>query len=189
MCFSCPGVSLFCLSLSSCNVMSSALSCFRKPWLGRMQRRCRTCSTASTTDKLCLIIKYASTRVADLLRPITQCTNTLSRTKQRRRRLLYGGSWCKRRASARTFDLLRLTVWLAQGFVNELGCRLEELGYVEGGFVVSLYTIIADVRIAVVTSTSQHVVPLSLSCVKNMCNSQISQTRKLQSRFPETDSV
>lgn len=75
----CCCISLFSLSLSSCNVMSRALSCFRKPWLGRMQRRCRTCSTASTTVKLCFIIRYANTRVADLLRPITQCTSTLSR--------------------------------------------------------------------------------------------------------------
>lgn len=80
----CPCISLLCLSRSSCNVMSSALSCFRKPWLGRMQRRCRTCSIASTTDKLRFIIRYAKTRVADLLRPITQCTSTLSRTDWRK---------------------------------------------------------------------------------------------------------
>lgn len=92
-------------------------------------------------------------------------------------------------ASFKIFDLLRLTLWLTEGFMNELGCRVEELGYVEGGFVISLYTIITDVHIAVVISTSHHIVPLSLSCVKNMCNSQISQTRMLQSCFPETDSV
>lgn len=63
--------------------MSRALSCFKKPWLGRIQRRCRTCSIASTTVKLCFIIRYARTSVADLLRPITQCTRTLSRKKWR----------------------------------------------------------------------------------------------------------
>lgn len=85
------------------------------------------------------------------------------------------------------FKGLRLTLWLTEGFVNELGCRVKELGNVEGGSVISLYTIITDVHIAVVISTSQHIVPLSLSCIQNMRDSQISQTGILQSRFPETD--
>lgn len=78
-------------------------------------------------------------------------------------------------------------MWLTEGFMNELGCRVEELGDVEGGFVISLYTIIMNVHIAVVISTSQHIVPLPFSCIKNMCYTQISQTRSLQSRFPKTD--
>lgn len=71
--------------------------------------------------------------------------------------------------------------------MNKLSCRVEELGDVEGGFVISLYTVILDVCITVVISTSQHIVPLPLSCVKNMCYTQISQTRTLQSCFPKRD--
>lgn len=77
------------LSRSSCSAMSRALSCLRKPWLGRMQRRWRTCSMAATTERLCFVIRYARTRVADLLRPITQWTSTLSRVKWSRRRCFY----------------------------------------------------------------------------------------------------
>lgn len=71
--------------------------------------------------------------------------------------------------------------------MNKLSCRVEELGDVEGGFVISLHTVILDVCITVVISTSQHIVPLPLSCVKNMCYTQISQTRTLQSCFPKRD--
>lgn len=76
-------VSRLSLSLFSCKSMSSALSCFRKPWFGRIQRCCLTCSMASTTVKLCFIIRYAKTKVADLLRPIKQCTNTLAGTQHK----------------------------------------------------------------------------------------------------------
>lgn len=93
------------------------------------------------------------------------------------------------RASFEPSDWLGLTLGLTQGFMNELGCRVEELGDIEGGLVISLYTIIMDVGIAVVISTSQHIIKLSLSCVKNVSNAQISQTRTLQSSFPETKSL
>lgn len=170
--------------------MSSALSCFRKPWLGRMQRRCRTCSIASTTEKLCFIIRYARTRVADLLRPITQCTSTLSTTKQSREGSLH---WkcitvtC--RSEFKAWLTPRLTLGLTKGLVDELGCRMEEVRDVEGGFVISLYTIVLNVHVTVVISTSQHVVPLSFCCVQNMCNTQILQARPLQSCFPAIHSM
>lgn len=70
--------------------------------------------------------------------------------------------------------------------MDELGCRAEELGDVEGGFVISLNTIVLDVHVTVVTSTSQHIVPLSLRCIKNVCNTQFPQARPLQSCFPAT---
>lgn len=75
-----------------------------------------------------------------------------------------------------------LTLRVTEGLVDELGCRAEVLGDVEGGFVISLYAKVLDV--SVVISTSQHIIPLSLCCVKDMCNTQILQTRPLQSRFP-----
>lgn len=79
-----------------------------------------------------------------------------------------------------------LTLWVTEGLVDELGCRVEELGDVEGGFVISLDTIVLDVHVTVVTSTSQHIVPLSLRCIKNMCYTQFPQARPLQSCFPAT---
>lgn len=54
--------------------------------------------------------------------------------------------------------------------MDELSCRVEELGDVKGGFVISLHPKVLDAHITVVTSTSQHVIPLSLCCVENVCN-------------------
>lgn len=63
-----------------------------------------------------------------------------------------------------------LTLRLTEGLMDELSCRVEELGDVKGGFVVSLHPKVLDAHVTVVTSTSQHVVPLSLCCVENVCN-------------------
>lgn len=70
--------------------------------------------------------------------------------------------------------------------MDELGCRAEVLRDVEGGFVVSLYTVVLDVHASVVISTSQHIIPLSLCRIKDMCDTQIPQARPLQSCFPVT---
>lgn len=70
--------------------------------------------------------------------------------------------------------------------MDELGCRMEVLGDVERGFVISLYSIVLDVHVTVVISTSEYIVPLSLCCVENMCDTQIPEARPLQSCFPVT---
>lgn len=68
--------------------------------------------------------------------------------------------------------------------MDELGCRAEVRGDVEGGFVIGLYAVVLDVHVTVVISTSQHIIPLSLCCIEDMCNTQIPQARPLQSCFP-----
>lgn len=175
-----PECVFFCLSFSSCNVMSRALSCFRKPWLGRIQRCCRTCSIASTTVKLCFIIRYAKTRVADLLRPITQCTRTLSRTKWVR----FNGFRSEVNGlNQRLWFPPELTLCVTEGLLDELGCRAEVLWNVEGGFVFSFYSIVLDVYVAVVFGTSQDIIPLPFCCVQDVCNTELPQARLLQSRL------
>lgn len=70
--------------------------------------------------------------------------------------------------------------------MDELGCRVEELGDVEGGFVISFDTTVLDVHVTVVTGTSEHVVPLPLRCIENVRNAQFPQASPLQSGFPAT---
>lgn len=77
-----------------------------------------------------------------------------------------------------------LTLLVTEGLMDKLGCRTEVLGHVEGGFVISLYTIVLDVHVSVVISTSKHIVPLPLCCIQDVCNTQIPQARPLQSRLP-----
>lgn len=79
-----------------------------------------------------------------------------------------------------------LTLWVTEGVVNELCCWAEVLGDVEGGFVIGLHTKVLDVHVTVVIGASQHIIKLSLCCVKDMCNAQIPQARTLQSCFPAT---
>ena len=67
-----------CVRSLCCSVTSSSRSCLRKPQLGMMRRRLFTVSTASTTVMSWHIMRYARNSVADLLRPITQCTSSLS---------------------------------------------------------------------------------------------------------------
>lgn len=68
--------------------------------------------------------------------------------------------------------------------MDELSCRVEVLGNVEGGFVISLHTIILNAHVTVVISTSQYIIPLPLCSIQNMCNTQVPEARPLQSCFP-----
>lgn len=52
--------------------------------------------------------------------------------------------------------------------MDELSCRIKELGDVEGRFVISLHPKVLDAQVTVVFSTSQHIVPLSLRCVEDV---------------------
>lgn len=54
---------------------------------------------------------------------------------------------------------------MTEGLMDEMRCGAEVLGDVEGGFVISLYTIVEDTHVSIVTSTSQHIVKLPLSSI------------------------
>lgn len=79
---------------------------------------------------------------------------------------------------------LGLTLWLTQGFMDELSCRIKELRDIESRFVISLHAKVVDVQVAVVIGTGQHIVPLSLRCVENVRHPQFLQVWSLQRRFP-----
>lgn len=75
-------------------------------------------------------------------------------------------------------------MWLTQGFMDELSCRIKELRDIKSRFVISLHAKVVDAQVAVVIGTGQHVVPLSLRCVENVCHPQLLQVWSLQRRFP-----
>lgn len=81
-------------------------------------------------------------------------------------------------------ELLGLTLWLTQGFMDELSCRIKELRDIESRFVISLHAKVLDVQVAVVIGTGQHIVPFSLRCVENVRHPQFLQVWSLQRRFP-----
>lgn len=64
------------LLLSLSRLMSRLRSCCRKPGFGQMSLCGLTAATASCSLRPSTIIKKASTKVADRLTPIKQCTNT-----------------------------------------------------------------------------------------------------------------
>lgn len=79
---------------------------------------------------------------------------------------------------------LRLTLRVDEGLVNKFCSLTEVLRNVKSGFVISFNTQVPNVHASVVICTSQHVVPLSYCRIEDMCNSQILQSRPLQSCFP-----
>lgn len=81
---------------------------------------------------------------------------------------------------------LRLTLWLTQGFMDELTCRIEELGDIESRLVIDLHAKVLDAQVTVVIGTSQHIVPLSLRCIENVRHPELLQMWSLQRRFPAT---
>ena len=64
------------LLLSLSRLMSRLRSCCRKPELGQMSLCSLTTATASCSLRSSAIIRKASTKVAERLTPIRQCTNT-----------------------------------------------------------------------------------------------------------------
>lgn len=83
-------------------------------------------------------------------------------------------------------EFLRLTLWLTQGFMDELSRRIEELGDIESGFVIGLHAKVLDAQVTVVIGTGQHIVPLSLRCVENVRHPELLQVWPLQRRLPAT---
>lgn len=84
---------------------------------------------------------------------------------------------------------LGLTLWLTQGFMDELSCSIKELRDIKSRFVISLHAKVVDAQVVVVIGTSQHIVPLSLRCVENVRHPQFLQVWSLQRRFPAKLSV
>lgn len=95
-----------------------------------MARFWTTCLRASLRERRCHSIKYARTKVVDLLTPMMQCTSTLPLEKDGKCEVKIeknGGQTAFEKKTRHHNIYINFTIFAHQGFVYEFSCRFEVL--------------------------------------------------------------